>query len=77
MAQGFLKDLAPEAEVRWALHNTLTLASRAEKAAIAQILGERGTKDSVEPLERLSKDPDADVAAESLRALRTLQTRLQ
>ncbi len=77
VSQGFLKDLAPEAEVRWALHNTLTLASRAEKAAIAQILGERGTKDSVEPLERLSKDPDADVAAESLRALRTLQTRLQ
>lgn len=77
VAQGFLKDLAPEAEVRFALHTALLRANRDEKLALADILGERGGKDSVEPLETLAKDPDAEVASESLRALRVLRLRLQ
>ena len=77
VAQGFLKDLAPEAVVRYSLHNALLQANREEKLALADILGERGAKDSVEPLETLAKDTDAEVANESLKALRTLRMRLQ
>lgn len=77
VAQGFLKDLAPEPVVRYSLHNALLRANRAEKLAIADILGERGGKDSVEPLETLAKDADAEVSSESLRALRALRMRLQ
>lgn len=76
VAQGFLKDLAPEPVVRFSLHNALLQGSRLEKLALAEILGERGGKDSVEPLETLAKDSDAEVATESLRALRLLRTRL-
>lgn len=77
VAQGFLKDLAPEPVVRYSLHNALLQGSRLEKLALAEILGERGGKDSVEPLETLAKDSDAEVATESLRALRLLRMRLQ
>lgn len=77
VAQGFLKDLAPDPVVQYSLHNALLQANRAEKLMLAEILGERGGKDSVEPLEALSKDGDAEVATESLRALRLLRMRLQ
>ena len=77
VALGFLKDLAPEASVRFALHTALLQANRDEKIALAEILGDRGAKDSVEPLETLAKDADAQVASESLRALRVLRLRLQ
>lgn len=77
VARGFLKALAPEPVVRYSLHNALLKANRTEKLALADILGVSGGKDSVEPLEALSKDPDAAVSSESLRALRTLRMRLQ
>jgi HEAT repeat protein len=77
VAQGFLKDLASDAVVQYSLHNALLQANRAEKLMLAEILGERGGKDSVEPLETLAKDSDAEVATESLRALRLLRMRLQ
>jgi HEAT repeat protein len=77
VAQGFLKDLAPEAVVRYSLHNALLQATREEKLALAEILGERGGKDSVEPLETLAKDPDSGVSAEATKALRTLRMRLE
>lgn len=77
VAQGFLKDLAPDPVVRYSLHNALLQANKDEKLALAEILGERGEKDSVEPLETLAKDTDAEVASESLRALRALRMRLQ
>jgi HEAT repeat protein len=77
VAQGFLKDLAGDTVVRFALHNAVLRANRDEKLALAGILGERGGKDSVELLEGLSQDTDAEVATESLRALRTLRLRLQ
>jgi len=76
VAEGFLKDLAPDTTVRYALHSAVLQANRDEKLGLAEILGERGGKDSVEPLETLSKDADAEVASESMRALRTLRLRL-
>jgi HEAT repeat protein len=77
VAQGFLKDLTPEPVVRYSLHNALLQANREEKLALAEILGERGGKDSVEPLEALTRDADLEIATESIRALRTLRMRLQ
>lgn len=77
VAQGFLKDLTPEADVRFALHTALLKANREEKLGLVAILGERGGKDSVEPLETMSKDTDAEVASASLRALQILRLRLQ
>ena len=76
VAQGFLKDLAPEPVVRYSLHNALLQANRAEKLMLLEVLGERGAKDSVEPLETLT-DGDAEVASEAIRALRLLKLRLQ
>ncbi|MBI2684857.1 MAG: HEAT repeat domain-containing protein [Acidobacteria bacterium] len=77
VAKGFLKDLAPNTTVRYSLHSALLQANREEKLGLIDILGEKGGKDSVEPLETLSKDPDAVVAGESVRALRTLRSRLK
>jgi HEAT repeat protein len=77
VAIGFLKDLTPEVEVRYSLHNALLRANREEKLGLAVILGERGGKDSVEPLENLAKDSDADVASAAVRALQTLRSRLK
>jgi HEAT repeat protein len=77
VAKGFLKDLAPVAEVRFGLHTALLQANKQEKIGLAEVLGERGAKDSLEPLETLSKDADAEVASEGLRALRTLRARLE
>ena len=68
--------MAPEAMVRFAIHSALLQANREEKLGLTEILGERGGKDSVEPLENLSKDADAEVASASLRALRVLRLRV-
>jgi HEAT repeat protein len=76
VAQGFLKDLVDDAVVRFAIHNAMLQGNKAEKIGLAQVLGARGTKDSVDPLERLGKDADPDVATVALRALRTLRLRL-
>lgn len=77
VARSFLTELAPDAVVRYSLHNALLQANRAEKMALAQILGARGAKDSVEPLETLAKDTDTEVSAAAIRALRVLRIRLQ
>ena len=77
VARGFLKVLAPEPAVRFPLHNALLNGNRTEKLALIDILGASGGKDSVEPLETMSKDPDVVVSSESFRALRTLRMRLQ
>jgi hypothetical protein len=40
------------------------------------VLARSGDSTSVAPLDKLSRDPDAAVAQEGLRALRSLQSRL-
>lgn len=77
VARGYLKALAPEPAVRHPLHHAALNGTRAEKMALADILSAGGGKDSLEPLEALSKDPDPAVSTESMRALRTLRMRLQ
>ncbi len=72
----FLVELARDPAVRPKLYQPMLEGTRDEKINLAWVLARSGDKDSVQPLERLSKDTDGDVARESLRALRTLQARL-
>lgn len=76
VAQGFLRELARMEIVRATLHYALPRATRDEKLALVSLLAAAGQKDSQDPLESLSRDPDAEVAAASMRALRNLRTRL-
>ena len=46
-----------------------------EKIGLAGVMARSGDQESIPHLQKLSHDPDADVAQEGLRALRTLQAR--
>ena len=58
------------------LYPLLKGATKAEKIGLGTILAGSGDKDSVAPLQELTKDNDAEVAEASLRALRVLKARL-
>jgi len=62
--------------VRIALYGTLAAATKDEKIGMARVLAASGDKESVSYLEKLSRDPDGEVAQEGLRAMRSLQARL-
>ena len=72
----FLVELSRDAKVRPSLYRPLHTGTKAEKIGISGILATSGDQSSVAELEKLSHDPDADVAKEALRAMRTLQARL-
>jgi HEAT repeat protein len=75
VAETFLKDLAGDASVRFAVHSAALQATREEKIAISAILAHTGARDSIETLETLGKDADPEVATAALRALRILRAR--
>ena len=75
-AQPFLTELARDTSVRIALYGTLAAATKDEKIGMARVLAASGDKESVSYLEKLSRDPDGEVAQEGLRAMRSLQARL-
>ncbi|MCU1238702.1 MAG: lyase domain protein repeat-containing protein [Candidatus Solibacter sp.] len=72
----FLTELARDQAVRQSLYSALGNATKDEKIGIARVLSVSGDKASVPYLEKLSRDPDTEVAQEGLRALRNLQARL-
>jgi HEAT repeat protein len=77
IALPYLSELALDRDVRSSLYVMLgPSATRDEKTGIAQALASSGGEDSIGPLEKLSKDEDAAVAREALRALRILRGRL-
>jgi HEAT repeat protein len=76
VAQTFLIELCRDAEVRKELHAAVPSGTRDEKVLLAQILARSGDSATVPVLEALSQDPDADVAQEGVRALRSLRARL-
>lgn len=76
VAYPFLVELARDPSVRAALYVPLTTATKDEKIGLARVLARSGDRESVAPLEKLSKDPDPAVAQEGLKALRTLQSRM-
>lgn len=76
VAQAYLVELARQDNVRTALYAPLSSGTKDEKMGLARVLARSGDKNSVEYLQKLSNDPDNDVAKEGQRALRTLQARI-
>lgn len=76
IAEAYLTELSRRPEIRTALHQFVAKATRDEKIGLARILAVAGDKDSVAHVERISKDPDSEVAGAGLRALKTLRARL-
>jgi HEAT repeat protein len=76
VAQPLLLELARDSGVIESLYPFLSSGKRNQKIALARILAECGDKKSIGMLEPLVRDPDAEVADASLRALRVLKARL-
>lgn len=77
VALSYLKELGASADVRQALYPDLQQSPpRDEKTGLAQVLGASGDRDSIPPLEALSKDANPEVAKEALRALQTIRARI-
>ncbi len=75
IAQPFLIELARDPKVRQALYPALAKGTSDEKIMLSQVFARSGDKDSLGPLEAVTKDQDADVVQEALRALRNLKAR--
>src|SRR5208283_4966842 len=76
VASAFLIELTRQQPIRQSIYPLLAAATKDEKIQMSIILARSGERDSVGPLETLSKDTDPDVAAEGIRSLRTLNARL-
>jgi HEAT repeat protein len=78
VSRAYLTELARDPETRRALYPALTesTATKEEKTGLAQILSVSGDRESIAPLEALTKDSSPDVSQEATRALRNLRARL-
>jgi HEAT repeat protein len=78
VSRAYLTELAREAEVRKALYPILQepTATKEEKSGLAQVFAVSGDRESIAPLEALSKDARPEVSDEALRALKNLKARL-
>ena len=76
-AQPLLIEAAREPAVLTALHPALRSGTRDEKMGLSWVMAQSGGREEVPLLEALSRDTDATVASEALRALRTLKLRLE
>ncbi len=77
IAQAYLTELARVPVMRAALNAAALQGTRDEKIGISRILAVSGDKSSIAPLDTLTRDPDSEVAQESLRAVRSLKTRIE
>ena len=77
IAQAYLTELARVPGIRSGLNAAALQGTRDEKIGISRILGVSGDKSSIVTLDTLTKDPDSEVAQESLRAVRNLKTRIE
>ena len=76
VARAYLVEAARDMAVRQALYPHVPRGTKDEKVQLAQVFAASGDKESEGPMERLSKDSDAEVGQEALRALRALKARL-
>ena len=76
VAEGYLVELARDPQVRENLYPLIPKGTRAEKMGLARVLSVSGDKNSVAPLEALTRDSDGEVAESGLRALKVLKARL-
>lgn len=74
--QPYFIELARDPEVRRTIYTYIPKASKEVKMSLCYILSVSGDKDSIPVLEMLSMDPDAQVAQEGIRGLRSLRARL-
>jgi HEAT repeat protein len=77
VASPFLAELARKPQVRAVIHQMLgSLGDKDELMGLAGVLAISGGKDSIGPLEQLSRSSDAEVAKEAIRAIRIINTRI-
>jgi len=76
VAFAYLVEVSRDPAVRALLYQSLANATKDEKIQLAGVLARSGDQESVPYLEKLSHDPDDQVAQEGLRALRALRARL-
>jgi len=74
-ALALLTEAARDAGTRNALYVPLAGATKDEKIGLSRVLSVSGDKASLPHLEKVSRDPDPEVAQEGLRALKNLQAR--
>lgn len=75
VALAYLEELARNLDVRIKLADALNGKLREERLGLLQVLGRSGGKELIPALESLARDPDAEIAQESLRALRLIRAR--
>ncbi len=75
-AQTLLTEAAHDSAIRANLYPSMETGIRDVKIGLAQIVAATGDHNSEPHLEKLSHDPDRQVAAEGLRALRNLRSHL-
>jgi hypothetical protein len=71
----FLVEVARNPQIRPALYHALTTGTKDEKIGLCGVLARSGDQASVPELQKLTNDPDTEVAKEALKAVRTLQSR--
>ena len=71
-----LIEASRDVHVLHALHRAIAQGNREERTGLAQVFAISGDAASAPILQGLTKDADPEVAAEALRSLRTLKTRL-
>jgi HEAT repeat protein len=76
IARPFLVELARKPAVRNALYGPLASGTKDEKIGLARVLGVSGDQASIAQLQKLSNDPDPEVAQAALNAVRNLQARM-
>lgn len=76
VAEPYLIELSRQQTVRNALYQFVAKANKDEKMGLARIFAVTGDREAVPQVEWISKDADSAVAAEGLRALKTIRARL-
>jgi HEAT repeat protein len=76
VASAYLIEASRQSRVLAALYGPLGEGTRDEKIQLSRVLAASGDQGSIPYLEKLSRDPDKDIAQEGLRSLRSLRARL-
>lgn len=72
----FLVELARDPKIRATLYGPLQTGTKDEKIGLARVLGRSGDAQSITELQKLTNDPDANVAQAALTAVRNLQAKM-
>jgi HEAT repeat protein len=75
-ARPFLIELARKPEVLAKLYEPLTTGTIDQKRELATVVAWSGTRESLPYLEKLSQDPNTQVAQAAIQAMKNLQARL-